>query len=95
MGSCFRRTFFSEARSRFEFVDGSVEALLRVDPAPLSGEERLDHLERVHALAARVDAARDKALAALHDPDDQKRWVREKVGAASPPLRLLRSNPTN
>lgn len=63
-------------------MDGSLEALLRVDPAALSGEERLDHLERVHALAARVDAAREKALAALHDPDDRKRWVREEVAAA-------------
>jgi hypothetical protein len=61
-------------------MDGSIEALLTVDPGGPSRDDCLDRLGELDALLARVSARQERFLAAIHDPDDRKRWVREEVG---------------
>ncbi len=61
-------------------MDGSVEQLLTADPAVLTLDDQLTHLAAVDSALARFAAARERALAAVHDPGDPKNWLVEEVG---------------
>jgi hypothetical protein len=63
-------------------VARKIERLLRVDPAGLSRDQRFDCLEELTALEARVQACRERFLASVHDPRDEKEWAREEVACA-------------
>ncbi len=64
-------------------MDGrSVEQLLAVEPARCSREQLFDQLIELDRLTARVQARRERFLAAIHDPGDRKQWAREEVACA-------------
>lgn len=56
-----------------------IERLLRADPAGCTREQQFEVLAELTALEARVQARRERFLAALHDPRDVKEWAREEV----------------
>jgi hypothetical protein len=63
-------------------VARKIERLLRVDPADCTRDQQFDCLEDLAALEARVQARRERFLAAIHDPSDAKGWAREEVAGA-------------
>jgi len=60
-------------------VEGSIEALLSVDPAGLCLDDQLTQLAELDTLLSRVSARRERCLAAVADPGDQHNWIREEV----------------
>jgi hypothetical protein len=61
-------------------MDGSIEALLSIDPSCLSEDDLLTRLAEIDALMSRASARRERFLAAVAVPGDEKNFMREEVG---------------
>jgi hypothetical protein len=60
-------------------VARKIERLLRVDPAACTRDQQFDLQADLTRLEARVQARRERVLAEIHDPADDKEWAREEV----------------